>query len=106
MIKITREEMQSIYQFIFQSVYDLKLLTPYHDRIIVACPEFIIYFLKNYPKYEYRNQDTPFNELREYNIYGVKVQPHYANEVVVFYQDYHHNPEIYKPKIYIIKNEI
>ena len=106
MIKIYHEEMQSIYHFIQQSVYDLKRLTPYHDRIIVACPEYLIYFFKNYPVYEYRNQDTPFNELREYNIYGVKVQPHYANEIVVFFQDYHFNPEIFKPKIHIIKNEL
>lgn len=106
MIKITNEEMQSIYHFIRQSVYDFKHLTPNHNRIIIAIPDFMLYFLTNYPIYEYRGMDTPIKELSEYLFYGVKVQPHYANEIVVFYQDYHFNPEIFKPKIHIIKSKL
>jgi uncharacterized membrane-anchored protein YitT (DUF2179 family) len=43
-----------------------------------------------------------------YNInkyFDIEVQPHYKDEVVVFFKDYHVNPESLKPMIYEIKTQ-
>jgi hypothetical protein len=105
MISITNAEMQSIYHFIRQSVYELKNLTSNHKGIIIAAPNYIFYFFKQYPMYEYRGLDVPENQLSENLFFGIKVQPHYQNEIVVFYQDYYYSPELFKPKIYTIKHD-
>lgn len=106
MINITNEQMQGIYQFLRKAIYEYKHhLTSDHKRIIIAMPNFLLYFLYQFPMYEYRN-GTPVNELSEYLFEGVKIQPHYTNEIVVFYEDYHFNPEKFKPQIHIIKNEL
>lgn len=39
-------------------------------------------------------------------IYGAKIQPHFKNEVVVFYADYYKNPELFKPKILEVEFEV
>jgi hypothetical protein len=101
--KITNVEMQNIYHFIRQSVYDLKHLTNSHRDIKVAIPSWILYLFKNYPMYEYRSLDTPRNQLSENLFCGIEVQPHFKNEIVVFYTDYHINPERFKPSIYEIQ---
>jgi hypothetical protein len=103
MISITNAEMQNMYYFIRQSVYELKHLTSDHKNIIIAVPSLILYFFKHYPMYEYRGLDVPVNELSENLFCGVKTQPHFNNEIVVFYTEYHCNPELFKPRIYQIK---
>lgn len=102
-IELTNAEMQNIYHFIRQSVYELKHLTSNHEKIIIAMPNLIVYFFKNYPMYEYRGLDVPENQLSENLFCGVKTQPHFNNEIVVFYADYYINPEFYKPRIYQVK---
>ena len=45
-------------------------------------------------------------QLVEINKYfDIEVQPHYKDEVVVFFKDYHVNPESLKPMIYEIKTQ-
>lgn len=105
MKRITNAEMQSIYHFIRQSIYELKNLTSNHEGIIIAMPNYMVHFFKQYPMYEYRGLDVPENQLMENLFCGVKVQPHYQNEIVVFYQDYYYSPELFKPRIHTIKND-
>ena len=102
-IEITNAEMQNIYHFIRQSVYELKHLTSNHENIIIAIPSLLMYCLKNYPMYEYRGLDVPENQLSENLFYGVKTQPHFNNEIVVFYSEYHCDPGLFKPRIHQIK---
>jgi hypothetical protein len=102
-LEMTNEEMQNIYHFIRQNVYELKYLTSDHKNIIVAIPSLVFYFFKHYPMYEYRGLDTPENELSENLFCGVKTQAHFNNEIVVFYTDYYRNPELFNPRIYQLK---
>ena len=102
-IELTNAEMQNIYYFIRKSVYELKHLTSNHENIIIAMPSLLMYCLKNYPMYEYRGLDVPENQLSENLFCGVKAQPHYNNEIVVFYSDFYINPEFFKPRIYQLK---
>lgn len=102
-LEMTNAEMQNIDHFIRQSVHDLKHLACDHENIIIAMPSLVLYLFKRYPMYRYRGLETPENELSENLFYGVKTQPHFNNEIVVFYAYYYKNPELLKPRIYQLK---
>lgn len=100
--KITREELNNILDFIRNEVYRLKWETNTPDKILIMLPNwFLEVFLMSLR--ESFNRDE-FHYLKQ-RFEGVKTQPHYADEIVVFFEDYHFNPERFSPKIHLIQIE-
>ena len=103
MKKVTNQEMQEIFNFIRQSVYEFKELNFNGEEIIIALPNWLICFFQHYPMYEYRGFDVPVEQFNEYLFFGIKTQPHYTDEIVVFYKDFHYCPDKDTYKIHLIK---
>lgn len=101
---ITHAQVNEILRFIEHEIYKLRheLRGSYYDEIVVLIPNWIKPFFDIYlrAKISFWN-----SQLLELKIYGIRTQPNYTDEIVVFYQDYYRNPERFKPAIYTIKFE-
>lgn len=100
--KISNQEIEAISDFIRRSVYEFKALGLSGDDIVISIPNWIKYCYRYYIRSE-----NSFNEARaEWRLfYGIVTQPHYANEVVVFFKNNHNNHEKFTPKIHVIQFE-
>lgn len=101
---ITHAQVNEMLLFIEHEMYKLKheLRGCYHDKIVILIPNWIKPFFNMYLRSVYNfGQPYPF----AVKIYGIRTQPNYNDEIVIFYEDYHLNPERFKPAIYTIKFE-
>ena len=103
MKKITHQEIQEIYNFIRQSVYELNRLTPNNDEIVIALPSWLIYLFQHSPIREYRGIDVFPERIMEYVFMGIKTQPHYTDEIVVFYKEFQYCRDTTTYKIHQIQ---
>ncbi len=99
---ITNQELNEILDFIRNEVDRLKWETNTPDKILIMLPNwFLEYFIFSLRNIFHRDE---FHYLKQ-RFEGIKTQPHYTDEIVVFFEDYHFNPERLSPKIHIIKFE-
>jgi hypothetical protein len=105
MLKVTLEEIDNIQRFIQNESFRLKYNLPnyQHDKIVVSLPSWLLIFIKMAIR-ETLSSNAIFSSDKTEPIffYGCRVQFHYTDEVVVFYEDYYLNRELYKPGIYQI----
>jgi hypothetical protein len=106
MKKISNIEIEHIFRFVRDEVYKHKRqLRPYEwNKITVALPDWLAYFILDSPRVVVNDSGLPHDRYPS-SFYGVKRQPHYKDEIVVFYDDFHYNPELFKPSIYQFKIE-
>jgi len=104
-MKISKQEIEQIANFVHSAVRELKHKTMDHDKIIVCMPFYLTEFFRREviwpPDSMWHNPE----KVAIKRFYNCKVQPHYANEVVVFYEYFYLNPEHYQPKIHTITYE-
>jgi hypothetical protein len=105
MLKVTLEEIEEIHCFIRREEHRLKCNIPcsQHDKVIVSLPSWLLIFIKMAIS-EALSSHAIFSldETKPMFFYGCKIQFNYTDEVVVFYEDYYLNRELYKPGIYQI----
>jgi hypothetical protein len=100
--QINKSEILAIHNFLMSAIYDFKAMNCQSDELIISMPNWLQELLRWRPMIKYLD----YNELMslEYFKYAnIKTQPHYIDEVVVFFKDYHLNPEKLTPRIYEIK---
>ncbi|MFV8351576.1 hypothetical protein [Flavobacterium sp. XS2P14] len=100
--KITIKELENILDFIKNEVDRLKWETNTPDKILIMLPNwFLEVFLLSLRGLYNRDE---FHYLKQ-RFEGIKTQPHYADEIVIFFEDYHINPSFFTPAIYTINFE-
>lgn len=72
------------------------------DKIMIMLPNWFFNFFSWFLRESF-NRDE-FHHLKQ-RFEGIKTQPHYADEIVVFFEDYHFNPDRFASKTHIIKFE-
>lgn len=99
---VNKEVLEEIATFIGEELFRLKGKLQYLDidKTVVSMPDWLLQMFQAYFRTTVSYSER--QELLASHFYGSKIQSHFKNEVVVFYRDYHMNPELFEPKIYII----
>lgn len=100
---ITEKEMNSIYLHIQNSIFDLQSAFVFKKEIAILMPDWLKGIMQRNPLVIYAGFSD--KETIDARYAGIKVYPHYQDEVVVFFKDYHVNTNMFKPMIYQIKTE-
>lgn len=101
--QISYHELDNIYNFIRESIYDLNRLGCQTHEIVIAIPNWFKELLFCYNKQRFPT--FTWNDSNQVLFFGVKIQYHYTDEIVVFFQDYHFDRETFKAVIHVIKFE-
>lgn len=101
-MKISKTTIEEITSFIGRESFELKAKLKHEDsnKVVVAIPDWLFSIFKYY--YNINVSGLPELEGSLSYFYGCRIQPHFKDEVVVFYQDYHLDPKLFEPKIYTI----
>lgn len=103
MKSITPREIDNILHFVRLKSLDLqKYYNIQPEKIIVAIPNWIVYVIMDAPMYKINYSPYP-DKWADWTLCGVKKQPHYKDEIVVFFENYHYDPERFMPQVYEIK---
>lgn len=105
MKEISTEELQEITDFIQTEQLRLKELLRHSsvDSITILMPNWLVQTFKYHFYTNVKSVDPILNSAGSTDyFFGCEVKPHYKDEVVVFYKDYHINPKFLEPKIYTI----
>lgn len=103
--QIEKHELDNIDNFIREKLYDLNAIGCRTHKIIIGIPNWLKELIVVYNREKF---SRPFmDDQKQLWYFGSKVQPHYSDEVVVFFENYHYDPERFKPAIHKInfKNE-
>lgn len=74
------------------------------DELIISLPNWLQQLLRSYPMVNH--VDYNMKMILEHSKYfDIKIQPHFTDEVAVFFKDYHHDPSFFTPAIHIINFE-
>lgn len=98
--KIEKHELDNIDRFIREKLYDLNAIGCRTPELIIGIPNWskelmVIYNMKKFP-ISFRG------DQKQLWYFGAKVQPHYLDEVAVFFENYHFDPDRFKPAIHEI----
>lgn len=102
---VSHDEIRAMMHFIEYEINKLKMQLNHPDqsKIVIMLPNWITMFFVLYNREQIYNYQIP---LADFRFFGVKTQPNCLDEIVVFYEDYHYDPERFKPAIYLIRFEI
>jgi hypothetical protein len=104
--KIEKHELLKIHNFLRSAIYEFKEMNIRSNELLITLPNWLKHILRSYPMQIAVSSYLEPVQLYEINKYfDIEVQPHYKDEVVVFFKDYHVNPENLKPMIYEIKTQ-
>ena len=104
--KIEKYELLHIHNFLQGAIYEFQKMNVRSNELLITLPNWLKYILRSYPMQYAVTSYEEVAQLVEINKYfDIEVQPHYKDEVVVFFKDYHVNPESLKPMIYEIKTQ-
>jgi hypothetical protein len=103
---IEPEEINKVHNFVLNSIYEFLKLNVQSSELIICLPNWLKHLLLRYPMH----YSVPFSHNYDPRIifeiekfFDVSTQPHYKDEVVVFFQNYHLGNEKFSPRIYEIK---
>lgn len=99
---VNKETLNEITIFIGEELFELKSKLKHQDidKVVITMPDWLLQIFKAYFRTTVSYSEE--EKLLESFFYGSRVQPHFKNEVVIFYRDYHMNPKLFEPKIYAI----
>lgn len=101
---IQREELDAIHHFIRLAIYDFHKMNCQSHELIICLPNWLQRIMRYYPMTIgvtlEQSQDLNFSRF-----YDIEVQPHFKNEVVLFFKEYHINPDYFTPAIHVISFE-
>jgi hypothetical protein len=101
---IEKHELLKIYNFLCSAIYEFKEMNIRSNELLITMPNWLKHILRSYPMQYAVPSDLEPVQLYEINKYfDIELQLHYKDEVVVFFKDYHVNPERLQPMIYEIK---
>ncbi|MGM8362115.1 hypothetical protein ACSV4D_09395 [Flavobacterium sp. ARAG 55.4] len=102
--KITLEELDAIHNFIRESRHHFEYMGCRACELMICIPNWLKIVLINYPLVDYISYH-PSAEIERRKLYDFEIRPHYTDEVVLFFKDYHINPDYFKPAIHVIQFE-
>ncbi|MFV8370849.1 hypothetical protein [Flavobacterium sp. LB2P74] len=101
---INQSEILAIHHFLRSAIYDFHAMNCQSDELIISLPNWLQIILRSYPMVNYIDHNAAIL-LTHSKYFDIKIQPHYSDEVVVFFKDYHINPSFFTPFIHIINFE-
>ncbi|MDI1306419.1 MAG: hypothetical protein PSX42_16455 [bacterium] len=101
---INQSEILAIHNFLRSAINDFHAMNCQSDELIISLPNWLKFILRSYPMVNYVDHNTAIM-LEHTKYFDIKIQSHYKDEVVVFFQDYHINPSFFTPAIHIINFE-
>lgn len=103
---IEKHELLKIHNFLRSTIYEFKEMNIRSNELLITLPNWLKHILRSYPMQYAVPSDLEPVQLYEINKYfDIEVQPHYKDEVVVFFQNYHLGNEKFSPRIYEIKTQ-
>jgi hypothetical protein len=100
--QINKSEILAIHNFLMCAIYDFHAMNCQSDELIISMPNWLQQLLRWHPIIKYLDYNEPMS-LEHSKYADIKTQPHYSDEVVVFFKDYHINPQSFSPKIHLIQ---
>jgi len=100
--QINKSEILAIHNFLMGAINDFHAMNCRSNELIISMPNWLQQLLHWRPIINYLDYNEPMS-LDHSKYADVKIQPHYSDEVVVFFKDYHQISEYIMPRIYKIK---
>lgn len=101
---ISKSEILAIHNFLMNAIHDFYAMDCDSDDLIISLPNWLQQLLRWQPIHKYLDFNDAMS-LEDSKYADIKTQPHYSDEVVVFFKDYHIHPEKLAPKIHTINFE-
>lgn len=101
---INKSEILALHNFLMDAIHYFITLNCQSDELIISLPNWLQQLLRSYPMVSHLDDNLKMI-LEHLKYFDVKIQPHYTDEVVVFFKDYHIHPEKLAPKIHTINFE-
>lgn len=81
---INKSEILAIHNFIREAIYGFNAMNCHPDELIISLPNWLQQLLRSYPMVNHL--DYHMKMILEHSRYfDIKIQPHYSDEVVVFF---------------------
>lgn len=101
---INQSEILAIHHFLRSAIYDFHAMNCQSDELIISLPNWLQIILRSYPMVNYTDHNAAIL-LTHSKYFDIQVQPHFKDEIVVFFKDYHINSGFFTPAIHIINFE-
>lgn len=102
-MQISREEINKIVNFIQRAIFDLKRKTNKRDDIIIAMPAFFEEaYCRLFACYPPLDLEDNIYQIQIRPFFGCETQPHFKNEIVVFYKHFYYDEELLAPHVHQI----
>jgi hypothetical protein len=101
---INQSEILAIHNFLMGAIDEFSASNCKSDDLIISIPNWLHQLLRSYQMRNYLDYNRVM-ALEHSKYFDVKIQPHYSDEVVVFFKDFHINPNFFPPAIHTINFE-